>query len=544
MLLLHSGQALKLCGFVAGYPTLLAHLTRALALTAQLRQCPEVDAAELRAELDRCRDWLAGRASDQPENFYHLLLLVDAERAWAVGDSHAALAKYDEAAGEARRRQRPWHRALIAERTARFCLAHHLPQAARRSLVEARREYDAWGANAKVAALDAAHPFLIADRSHSSSVTGQPAQTAMMSDATLDMLAILRASQALSSETNLRQLQAAIVEQLTALTGATDIVVVVKDDETGRWLVPGSGRDDVATPVEQAAEAGHLPATAFRYAERTRCPLLVEDATRDSRFARDAYVAGLHCCSLLVVPVLHQGVIQAMLVLVNRLSGGVFTAERLDTVMLIVGQLAVSLRNAMLYDSLEARVAVRTSELATANQQLEKLSNTDALTGLANRYQFSQALGSAWEESLRQGQVLALLMIDVDHFKAFNDRYGHPEGDRCLRLVAVTLAGRMRDGDLLCRYGGEEFVAILRDVDDMVAWNIGQRICEAMAGAGHPHGGSEMGFVTVSVGVSTILPGPDATAEDLIARADAALYEAKQHGRNRACFLPADASST
>ena len=539
-LLHHSAEAMRLRRFVPGYPGMLAHLTRALALASRLRECSGTEAAELRAEWDGCREWLAGRAADQPENFGHLLLLIDAERAWAAGDTATALARYDAAAAEAHGRPRPWHRALIAERTARFCFARDLPQAARRALLEARREYEAWGADAKVAALDAAHPVLrTLDQLRTTGGTRHSTHTTVISGETLDMLAILRASQALSSETNLRRLHAAIVEQLTALTGATDVVVVVKEDETGRWLVPGAGPDEAAMPVEQAAEAGHLPATAFRYAERTRQPLLVEDAVRDNRFARDAYVAGLGRCSLLVVPALHQGVIRAMLVLANRLSSGAFAADRLDTIMLIVGQLAVSLRNAMLYDSLEARVAARTSELAAANQQLEVLSSTDALTGLANRRRFAQAFENAWEEAARQGVSLGLLMVDVDNFKLFNDHYGHPEGDRCLRLIAATLGGHARGSDLLCRYGGEEFVVILPKVDELNAWRVGERFREAVASACHPHEASETGFVTVSVGVSTVVPDATVKAEDLLARADAALYEAKQGGRNRVCFLPA-----
>ncbi|MEV4641265.1 diguanylate cyclase [Actinoplanes sp. NPDC049548] len=538
-LLHHSRQAMTLRRFLAGYPGMLAQLFRALALAAQLRGDPGADAAQVRAELDECRDWLAGRAADQPENFGHLLLLVDAERAWSDGAAQTALARYDAAAREAQARQRPWHRALIAERTAHFCFAQDLSQAARRALLEARREYDAWGAGAKVAALDAAYPFLrTVDRLRAGDAARQSTHSTVVSGEALDMLAILRASQALSSETNLRRLRAAIVDQLTALTGATDIVVVVKEDGTGRWLVPGAGRDDAPMPVEEAAQAGQLPATAFRYAERTRQPLLVEDAVRDNRFARDAYVAALDRCSLLVVPVQHQGAIRAMLVLSNRLSSGAFTADRLDTIMLIVGQLAVSLRNALLYDSLEARVADRTRELAAANRQLETLSNTDALTGLANRRRFTRALAAAWDDAGRRGTSLGLVMIDVDHFKLFNDRYGHPEGDQCLRMVAAALGGCVRGSDLLCRYGGEEFVVILPTVDEMTAWRIGERFRDAVSAVRHPHEAAPAGHVTVSVGVSTIVPSLAATPGDLVARADAALYEAKQRGRNQACFLP------
>jgi GAF domain-containing protein len=196
------------------------------------------------------------------------------------------------------------------------------------------------------------------------------------------MLGVLKASQALSSETNLDRLRLRVGVTLSALAGATAVRLVLINDESEGWFLPEESEN---IPLEEAGARGLIPPSAFRYAERTREPLLVEDATTDHRFARDKYVTGLESCSLLVVPVLARGVLRAMLVLENRLSHGAFSAERLDTVMLIAGQLAVSIDNAMVYASLERKVNERTEALAEANDRLETLSATDALTGLANR---------------------------------------------------------------------------------------------------------------------------------------------------------------
>ena len=185
-------------------------------------------------------------------------------------------------------------------------------------------------------------------------------------------------------------------------------------------------------------------------------PLLVEDAAHDDRFLRDPYLTGLACCSLMVVPILAQGVPRAMLLLENRLTRGAFTTDRLDAVHLIAGQLAVSFDNALLYASLERKVTEGTEALAQANERLEQLAVTDALTGLPNRRRLGEILDVEWRRALRPKTALAVAMIDIDQFKLYNDHYGHPAGDRCLQQVATALAGNLRTTDYVTRYGGEE----------------------------------------------------------------------------------------
>jgi hypothetical protein len=182
------------------------HLLRALALTAEVAAGDGNHRGELLAALDEETRWLAARAADAPENFLHLLRLVEAERAWAVGDFRAAAVAFDGAQNVVGRR--PWHRALIAERAARFSLAHGLDRAGTALLAEARREYATWGATAKVAQLDRAYPNL---RAHLAGMAGHgddhhgdaPVTTGM-----IDLLAVLSASQALSSETSVERLHA------------------------------------------------------------------------------------------------------------------------------------------------------------------------------------------------------------------------------------------------------------------------------------------------------------------------------------------------
>jgi diguanylate cyclase (GGDEF)-like protein len=167
-------------------------------------------------------------------------------------------------------------------------------------------------------------------------------------------------------------------------------------------------------------------------------------------------------------------------------------------------------------------------------QRYVKLSLTDALTGIANRRKFDQTLEIEWSRARREGTSLAIVMIDVDYFKAFNDQYGHQAGDLCLRQVAHAMAGCMqRPADLLARYGGEEFAAILPATDVAGATALAERLRSALVHLNVAHSESTLGQVSLSAGVAAARAVDGLTSADLVARADAALYDAKIAGRNR-----------
>lgn len=163
-----------------------------------------------------------------------------------------------------------------------------------------------------------------------------------------------------------------------------------------------------------------------------------------------------------------------------------------------------------------------------AQLALERLVMRDGLTGIANRRCFDETLRKEWEQARRTGHPLSLLLLDVDHFKRYNDSYGHPAGDECLQRVAAMVAKQIRVYDLAARYGGEEFAVILPQQSLAGAGAVAERIRAAVEG-----GAPAEGKATVSIGAATFTGEEPASPEALLARADAALYRAKRAGRNR-----------
>ena len=208
------------------------------------------------------------------------------------------------------------------------------------------------------------------------------------------------------------------------------------------------------------------------------------------------------------------------------------------TAMVFVALAAIALYilwlNRILSQS-QAKLLKASYELEHVNQRLEYLSTQDDLTGIANHRYFREHLELEWRRERRTHKPLALLMIDVDYFKALNDARGHLAGDECLRQIAQTLTrSLLHAGDIVARYGGEEFVVVLPETDTRGAALLAERLRSAVEAMGFEHPTSKAGRnVTVSIGVASFVPQGQQKSDELIAMADRALYRAKQAGRNR-----------
>jgi diguanylate cyclase (GGDEF)-like protein len=188
-------------------------------------------------------------------------------------------------------------------------------------------------------------------------------------------------------------------------------------------------------------------------------------------------------------------------------------------------------------------LALSNARTAAYARQVDQLAREDPLTGLANRRHFNEIFVGEWRRAQRYGMPVSLLLIDVDHFKHYNDVLGHPAGDRCLvRIAAIIAAHARRSGDLAVRFGGEEFVLLVPDANEADAAQQAEQLVADVRAAAIPHApGLEQAYVTVSVGAAVVMPGGDYRPEDLLEAADQALYRVKRSSRNGwqlICLVP------
>jgi diguanylate cyclase (GGDEF)-like protein len=213
----------------------------------------------------------------------------------------------------------------------------------------------------------------------------------------------------------------------------------------------------------------------------------------------------------------------------------IYTDKHARLLARISGQLSLAIEKSRLYD----RLLETTKLLEEANQRLERAASTDALTGIANRRVFDERLEIEWRRCRRNSQPLSILMIDIDRFKRFNDLHGHVAGDECLRAVAATLTDTLtRAADLVARYGGDEFGAILPETTPDEAVRLANELRMKIGKLELKDLGPAAGF-TISIGVATGVPTEDRSEGDLVRSADANLYAAKNEGRNLVHSSPA-----
>jgi diguanylate cyclase (GGDEF)-like protein len=298
--------------------------------------------------------------------------------------------------------------------------------------------------------------------------------------------------------------------------------------------------DEDGGEFKQTAHAGTLVRDARRgrrwpvtqgivgRAIRTGQPQLVPDVDADPDYLS---VNGATAAEY-VVPIRWRGGILGVLNL-EAASAEVFSPENQTVFRTFADQVAGAIRMASINQELEEA----NDRLREANQRLEHLSQMDGLTGIANRRAFDEALSHEWRRCGRAQCPLALVMIDIDCFKDYNDHYGHQHGDQCLRIVARALQeGVHRAGDFVARYGGEEFGLLLPGMDAQHAAAFAESLRARIQALEIPHATSGVApVVTISAGVAACAPQKDAAPGALVEAADRALYEAKREGRNRVC---------
>ncbi|MBL4833091.1 MAG: diguanylate cyclase [Pseudomonas sp.] len=510
-------------------------------------QYSTLDPAEQQSTRRRLQQDLArmGRWADNCEaNFRHLQWAMGAELARLDGDHDRALALYDAAIDKARLNGFLHDEASTFERAARHLLSLGRRHAAEGYLRGAHGVYNRWGATRKVTQLEAEFPLLREWKQAGFSQTDNQLLA-------LDLASVMKASREISGEMVLDQLLQKTLAILLENAGGQWGCLIVK--AAGVHMIEAAVLPVRPAPLAELPEhcvlsdhqgnALGLPMSVLSEAFHRASAVVLHDARAEGMFLNDPYIVQLRPRSVLCVPIVRER-FEAAVYMENNLTDAVFTDERVELIKLLAAQAAVAIENARLYSQiqdhsrlLEEKVIERTAKLEELNKELQMLADRDGLTGIANRRAGDAHLKDAWVRLRRQSQPLSVIMLDVDHFKLYNDTYGHQLGDECLIKVAHTLQAQLqRATDMLVRFGGEEFMLILPDTDRDGAIQVAENARQAVEALGIKHERSmPRDRVTVSVGYATMVPDADNSTDQLIHAADAALYRAKQSGRNQIC---------
>jgi diguanylate cyclase (GGDEF)-like protein len=397
----------------------------------------------------------------------------------------------------------PLARLMAALRRARASeFLHRVPVESEDELGALAQEF-----NTTLAAITDLHARRLEDQASLAAMQREVALKQALEARLRELTLLFDLSRRLVSTLELEPLIASVTGLVGRDLGEHAFALLVAEDGTGDLVVRGvSGLPEDVVGTRIAADVG--PAG---WATRARATLHIPDTRAD---ARRPVLPWQHAAdgSILVIPLLHQEACVGALAFF-RPQADAFTADEVRLLEAVAGPVAIALENARLH------------------QQMVRLSQTDALTGVHNRRSLFARLELERESADRFDHPVGLVLVDVDHFKRFNDRFGHAAGDDILRRVADALAGAVRKVDLVARYGGEEFAVVVARADHAAAMAAGEKLRAAVEGFAIPHDGVEPARVTISVGVAS-WPGDAGDLAGLIDAADAALYAAKRAGRN------------
>ncbi|MBD2690576.1 diguanylate cyclase domain-containing protein [Anabaena catenula] len=533
----------------------------ALATVSKLEVELEV---EWQARVEKNQTNLQFWAEHAPMNYLHKWQLVEAEKYRVLGQKVEAMELYDQAIAGAKEHQYIQEEALANELAAKFYLNWGKENIARVYMVEARYCYLHWGATTKIKQLETEYAKLcqsLGSEGYSrglTSCTTSNSESSNSSGAALDLATVMKSSVAIASEIVLENLLQTLMKIMLENAGAQVGYLLLHkptaSGELGQFSITACSCANAITcslpkPIDAIPADMTLPESVLNYVARTRYNVVLNNAAMEGNFVRDSYIQSVKPLSVLCYPLLNQGKLVGIVYLENNVTTGAFTADRIELLQLLSGQAAIAIINAQLYAekaeytrTLEEKVAERTAELQLVNQELLRIASSDGLTKIANRRRFDEYLADEWQRHLQEQQPLALILTDIDFFKRYNDYYGHQGGDECLIQVAQIIAKvPQRPRDLVARYGGEEFAAILPYTNTEGALMLAESIINAIAFLAIPHPNSEVSpYLTLSLGVASLIPTPETSVENLINNADKALYKAKKEGRNRAIEHIAD----
>jgi diguanylate cyclase (GGDEF)-like protein len=451
-----------------------------------------------------------------PMNNLQKVHLISAELNRVTGSEIAAQEDYDKAIAAAEKHEYTQELALAYELTAKYYLRANRQFVAISYMKKARYYYNRWGARTKVKQIEERYPQLIYVKNTSRSVS-QTIST--MSSSSIDITTLKKALTAIAEETVHSKMLEKIISNAIEFAGAQKGFLILKKGN-GEFHIEAEGSIDLKQPkILQSLsfqKSKNLSASIVNFVQRTQKNIVIGNASLPQSklpgLHLDRYILKNKIKSILCIPIVvgmnkqEGGELIGVLYLENNRAANTFTEERIETLEIIclaaAGRLELSIKAA-----------------------------TDGLTGLYNHQFFQTALDKEILNSKRQSRNLSLVMVDIDHFKTFNDKYGHQVGDAILKKVAATIQLVCRKSDIVARYGGEELCVILTETTPESALIVAERIRDYIENTKINHEGTNL-QVTASIGISS-LSKRIKDKEQLIDEADRAMYESKNRGRNR-----------
>ncbi|MAT84673.1 MAG: hypothetical protein CMQ43_08890 [Gammaproteobacteria bacterium] len=445
-------------------------------------------------------------------------LTVDAEWHRIHGREDRAQTLYDAAVDAARRHDMPSDEAIANRLAGEMHHAAGRATIAEAYLTKACHAYRRWGGDALADYLEQRHPAIARRRAAvpaaERSQRGTDASTHLNQ---IDLSALMKALRAIAGERVHSRMVQTIIDTAMAFAGAQHGVLLLRDADGGLRIEAEATVDGGPSQILQSLpieDGSPLCRPVVNYVDRARRGIVIHDAAEPAEaipgVTRDAHVVASGVRSILCLPIIAAteqiNTLIGMLYLENRRTSHTFTEARFETLEIIC-------------------------MAAAGRLELSRKAAVDGLTGLFNRDYFQTMLRQEFLNSQRHGRDLAVILADIDHFKGFNDTWGHQLGDEVLQAVAAAVRGACRESDVAARYGGEELAVILPNTDAQGAVEAAERIRGAVEAVRIEHGGEALS-VTLSAGVAALRHGTG-SEDELLRQADAALYDAKRAGRNR-----------
>lgn len=555
---------------VSDFPLSDHFLFKGMILISKFKRALQKEQKEIKKSLYNIQKKIEEWAQNCPSNFAHKYYLLAAEMAIIENESFDIVIDFFNKAMNSFVNNDFLHlKALCYELYGKFWIDKNDQVAGKAYIREADYLYKKWGAHRKVILLEKKYSqCFISDET----VLGgkelfriKKGITSTVYHTSIDMISILKSTQAISSEIKIEKLLRILIRTMIENAGAQRGCLLLKNEVDNQFYVEAVQDNGFCRFYDMQSinftDSRELCSEIVNYVTRTMENVVVQNASTDTNWQNCPYVIENRIKSVLCMPVVYQNKLKGVVYLENNLSDNVFTSDRLEILNILSSQASIAIENARLYENMEEKVRERTVQLNNANEKLKELSLHDPLTNLHNRRYAFEFIGNKINQFIKnkavslhkhekrslsiRENVIGVFLIDIDHFKIVNDTYGHSAGDTVLITVSEVLKKMIRSEDILVRWGGEEFLIILYNTNPDYLATFSLKILKEMRTTPIRILENEFIHKTCSLGYVE-MPFDSANPEllnleQMINISDYALYCAKENGRNCAArFLKKD----